>query len=54
MTRKCPECQKRLRYPEEHEVCPECGYEVAEWFEKNQKGIAEAFGVDTSEDSDRE
>jgi len=49
MTRKCPQCQKCLRYTEHDEVCPECGFEIADWFEKNQQGIKEAFLGEDSE-----
>lgn len=56
MTRKCPQCQKRLRYPEHHEICPDCGYEVAEWFEKTMEGWKDSFvsdgGDENGEDND--
>lgn len=52
VTRKCPQCQKRLRYPDHHKVCPECGFEVADWFEKNQQGIRDAFTGDSDSDDD--
>jgi uncharacterized OB-fold protein len=44
--RDCPQCGTACEYPDGDEYCPECGYNVQDWWESRRSGLSGRYGID--------